>query len=97
MANKRGNRGSGFFWGLILGVATGFALALLFAPQPGDVTREQLAEQSVLLRKRGQERAEQLATQFRERYGEAMEQGREAYVRAKDEILSQRNQVHNAQ
>jgi gas vesicle protein len=97
MANKRGNRGSGFFWGLMLGVATGFVLALLFAPQPGDVTREQLAEQGVVLRKRGQERAEQLATQFRERYGEAMEQGREAYVRAKDEILSQRNQTRNAQ
>jgi gas vesicle protein len=97
MANKRGNRGSGFFWGLILGVATGFVLALLFAPQPGDVTREQLAEQGVVLRKRGQERAEQLATQFRERYGEAMEQGREAYDRAKDDILSQRNQTRNAQ
>jgi gas vesicle protein len=97
MANKRGNRGSGFFWGLILGMATGFVLALLFAPQPGDVTREQLAEQSMQMRKRGQERAEQFTAQFRERYGEAMEQGREAYVRAKDEILSQRNQVHNAQ
>ncbi len=95
MAKKRGNGGSGFFWGLVLGVVTGFILALLFAPQPGDTTREQLAEQSIQLRKRGEERYQQLATQVRERYSDAVEQGREAYARAKDQILSQYSQSSN--
>jgi gas vesicle protein len=95
VAKKRGNGGSGFFWGLVLGVVTGFVLALLFAPQPGDMTREQLADQSIQLRKRGEERYQQLATQFRERYGDAMEQARESYGRAKDQILSQYSQSSN--
>jgi gas vesicle protein len=97
MASKRGNGGSGFFWGLVLGVVTGFVLAVLFAPQPGDRTREQLAEQSVTWRKRGQHQIEQLLAQLRERRGEAWEQAREAYTRAKDEILSQSTQMRNAQ
>jgi gas vesicle protein len=97
MANTRRNRGSSFFWGLVMGMVAGFVLALLYAPQPGDSTRKQLIEQITLLRSRGQEQAEQLAAQLRERYGEAWDQGREAYSRAKDEILTQRNQTRNSQ
>jgi gas vesicle protein len=40
MAND--NNGSSFFAGLILGGIIGAVLGLLFAPQPGDKTREQL-------------------------------------------------------
>jgi len=40
MAND--NNGSGFFAGLILGGIIGAVLGLLFAPQSGDKTREQL-------------------------------------------------------
>lgn len=97
MAKKQDNGGSGFFWGLMLGIATGVALAMLFAPQPGEETRKQLAEQSVQLRRRGQDRYADLTSQFRERYGDAMEQGRGAYSRAKDQILSQYNQTKNAE
>ena len=48
MADGKRRSGSGFFVGLLLGLVTGFALALLFAPQPGDATREQLADQSAV-------------------------------------------------
>jgi gas vesicle protein len=92
---KRG--GSGFFGGLMLGLIVGFVLAVLFAPQPGEATRDQLADQGATLRKRGEERYTQLSSQLRERYGDAVEQGREAYRKAKDQILSQYAQGKNGQ
>lgn len=93
----RSGGGSGFFWGLVLGLAVGAALAVLFAPQPGDETREQLSEQSVELRRRGQSLVEQLTAQVRERYGDAMTQGQETYGRTKDEVLTRYNKAKHAQ
>ena len=95
--NGKSGSGSGFFWGLVLGLAVGALLAVLFAPQPGDETREQLAEQSVLLRKQGKVRAEQLKADLRDRYGDAMVQGREAYGRAKDEVQTRYNKAKSAE
>lgn len=97
MAKKDDKSGSGFFWGLMLGIAVGATLAVLFAPQPGDDTREQLSEQSIELRKRGQQAIEQIRAQFKERSGDAMTQGREAYDRAKDEVLARYNKAKNAE
>lgn len=90
---KEGKSGSGFFWGFVLGLIVGGILAILYAPQPGEETRQQLSEQSIELRKRGQLRAEQLATQVRERYGDAMIQANDAYSRTKDEVLTRYNQA----
>jgi gas vesicle protein len=87
--------GGGFIWGFIFGVLTGVVLALLFAPQPGENTREQLTEQTAVLRQRGQERYTEVAGQLRERAAEAMVQGREAYQRAKDQLLTQYAQSRN--
>jgi hypothetical protein len=70
---------------------------VLFAPQPGEDTREQLAEQSVVLRKRGAIRAEQLRADFKDRYGDAMTQGKEAYDRAKDEVLTRYSKAKHAE
>jgi gas vesicle protein len=81
----------------VFGLIVGAALAVLFAPQPGDDTREQLAEQSELLRKRGLVRAEQLRAEFKDRYGDAMLQGKEAYDRAKDEVLTRYNKAKHAE
>ncbi|HEX8035799.1 MAG TPA: YtxH domain-containing protein [Ktedonobacterales bacterium] len=93
---KEGKSGSGFFWGFVLGLIVGGILAILYAPQPGDETRQQLSEQSIELRKRSQLRAEQLATQVRERYSDAMIQANEAYNRTKEEVLTRYNQAKKA-
>lgn len=93
---KEGKSGSGFFWGFVLGLIVGGILAILYAPQPGEETRQQLSEQSIELRKRSQLRAEQLATQVRERYGDAMIQANEAYSRTKDEVMTRYNQAKKA-
>lgn len=90
---RKGN--GGFIWGFLFGVLTGAVLALLFAPQPGEHTREQLTEQSAVLRQRGQERYAEMRGQMRERASEAMVQGREAYQRAKDQLLAQYAQNRN--
>ncbi|HEV7127402.1 MAG TPA: YtxH domain-containing protein [Ktedonobacterales bacterium] len=95
MASKQSKGGSGFVWGMLLGVATGLALALLFAPQPGDVTREQLAEQTSQARKLGRERYTELSGQLRERYGDAWVQAREAFQKAQDQILNQYTSTKN--
>jgi gas vesicle protein len=96
---KQGKKssGSGFFWGLMLGFLTGLVLALLYAPQTGEETREQLSEQSIELRRRGFESYQQFAAGLRERYGDAWQQGREAYARTKDEVLSHYNKAKSAQ
>lgn len=89
--------GSGFFWGLVLGIAVGATLAVLFAPQKGEATREQLVEQSENLRKNGFSRAEEMKSQFTERYGDAIVQGKEAYDRAKEEVLARYSKAKKAQ
>jgi len=77
----------------MLGMAAGAALALLFAPQPGEETRSQLSESSVQLRRMGREGYQTLAGQLRERYGDAFTQGREAYNQARDEIMTRYNKA----
>jgi gas vesicle protein len=39
-------RGSSFFEGLIFGAVVGFVLGVLYAPRPGDETREMLKEKA---------------------------------------------------
>ncbi|HET8908495.1 MAG TPA: YtxH domain-containing protein [Ktedonobacterales bacterium] len=92
MAKQR-KSGSGFMFGLVLGIVIGAAAALLFAPQLGEDTRSQLSESSVQLRRMGREGYQTLAGQLRDRYGDAVSQGRDAYNQAKDDILTRYNKA----
>lgn len=69
-----------FFTGLLLGLGLGVLIGLLFAPQTGEATRTQLAEQGILLR------SGNFGDELRTRANEAMVQGRDLYNRTKDEL-----------
>jgi gas vesicle protein len=88
---KQGKSGAGFFFGLMLGLAVGATLGILFAPQAGEDTRTQLNESTVDLRRFGRSGYQGVADKLRKRYGDAFAQGREAYERAKDEVLERYN------
>ena len=60
------NNGSSFFTGLLLGTIIGAVLGLLFAPQPGEKTREQLrsrVDEFVSLGKSAWEEGKEAASQ----------------------------------
>lgn len=90
---QSGKSGGGFVWGFIFGLAVGATLAVLFAPQPGAETREQLAGQAEQFTKRGTVDAEQVVQTLRERAVDAMVLGKEAYARAKEEVLARYDQA----
>ncbi|MCJ7520982.1 MAG: YtxH domain-containing protein [Dehalococcoidia bacterium] len=73
------NNGSNFFTGLLLGGIIGAVLGLLFAPQPGEKTREQLREKAdefVSLGKSAWEEGKEAATQKGEELKAKLDQAR---------------------
>ncbi len=68
--------------GLLIGFGLGVAVGLLLAPQSGEATRSQIGEQGLMLR----DRSFGLSDEMRSRANEALGQGREMYVRTKDEL-----------
>jgi len=77
----------------MLGVAVGATLGILFAPQPGEETRDQLSESTIDLRRFARAGYQGVADKLRERYEEAMTHGHEAYERAKDEAMERYNKT----
>ncbi len=69
-----------FFLGLFFGMGLGVVVGLLLAPQSGEATRAQLAEQGVLLR------SGVWNEELRARANEALSQGRELYTRTKEDV-----------
>jgi gas vesicle protein len=65
MADRNG--GSGFATGLIVGAVLGLAIGFLFAPRPGEETRQLLKEKAGVAR----ERAAEITRKVRETAGEA--------------------------
>ncbi len=86
-------RGSGFFLGLVLGAVLGATLAILFAPQEGERTRNLLLEQGVDIRKRTEGTLDQLSGQAKERFNDALATGRETYGRVKEELSARYNRA----
>jgi gas vesicle protein len=87
------NRGSGFFLGLVLGALVGATLAILFAPQEGEKTRNLLLEQGTDIRKRAEGLIDQVPAQTKERFNEALASGRDTYGRVKEELSSRYNRA----
>jgi gas vesicle protein len=85
MAHENGGGGA-ILMAFVLGAVAGAAVALLWAPAPGEETRRRLAEEA----RKAQEKASEAARQgreFIERQREtlstAIEKGKEAYQRAR--------------
>jgi len=76
MSRETGSGAGDVTLAFLLGAAAGAALALLFAPAAGRQTREFLGQKA----REGQDRAAELAK-------EALERGREAFERVRDEEL----------
>lgn len=94
MAKQRG--GSDFLAGLFIGGMLGALIGLLMAPQSGEETRAQLAERGIELRDELQKQAGALQDKMpafvdeqRERIEEAIEKGKEAAAKKRQEILVQ--------
>ncbi|MGQ9584465.1 MAG: YtxH domain-containing protein [Anaerolineae bacterium] len=97
------DKGGDFLAGFVLGGLVGAAVALLLAPQPGEETRALLRERSIELRERADElsaEARKLAAELQEkgketlgdqigRVKEAVEEGKTAAQKAKEDLLRQ--------
>ncbi len=89
---ERGNSAS-FLLGFLVGGLTGFALGVLFAPQPGSATREQLMARTEELRsrmgdlsQRARATAEEAVESARATLREAAEQARAEAERVEQEL-----------
>ncbi|HOG48198.1 MAG TPA: YtxH domain-containing protein [Anaerolineae bacterium] len=85
-----------FMAGFVIGGIIGAVVGILMAPQSGEETRAQIAEKGIELRDEVQKRAGQLqdavptfVEEQRGRVEEAVERGREAAARKRQEILAQ--------
>lgn len=74
----------------VLGAAAGAAVALLYAPAPGEETRQRIKDKA----REGREKAEAVAregreflSRQRENLGAAVDRGREAFEQARKETL----------
>ena len=76
--SEKSNFGTGFLVGAIVGVIAG----ILFTPQSGEKTRDQLKEKALDLR----EHTEEIIDRAKEIAGEAITEGKDAAARAKAEF-----------
>lgn len=84
MADDRGFSPGAVGLAFLTGALVGAAVALLFAPQPGRETREQLRGYA----RRAQENLQELAGQAGEVLDQAVEKGRE-FVQQKKSVLTE--------
>ena len=86
MARDEGAGAGSILLAFILGAVSGAALALLYAPQTGQETRDYLGEKADEARRRAAEAAtkgREVINQGRETINTAIERGREAYQQAR--------------
>jgi len=95
-------RGGDFLAGLIIGGFIGAAIALLLAPQPGEETIAQLRDKSIVLKERAadisaealkrvgelEEKGRFALGEQKARLQEAIQEGKEAATKKKEELLS---------
>jgi hypothetical protein len=89
--------GTGFWFGMTLGMMIGVALVILFIPQTGDAAAgEQSGAGGFNLLQRIQERFGPLIERVRARINEALALGQEFYQDAKDDVTTQYENAKSA-
>ena len=103
--------GSGdFVAGFLFGAFVGAVLALLFAPAPGEEVREQIRDRGIELKDRAGElgaeagkkaevlraKGQTLLEEQKTRFQEAIDEGKKAAARKKEELLSQLERAKSA-
>jgi gas vesicle protein len=86
MARDEGAGAGSILLAFILGAVSGAAIALLYAPQTGQETRDYLGEKAEEARRRAAEAAakgREVISQGRDTLNTAIERGREAYQQAR--------------
>jgi gas vesicle protein len=86
MARDEGAGAGSILLAFLLGAVSGAAIALLYAPQSGQETRDYLGEKAEEARRRAAEAAakgREAINQGRETLNTAIERGREAYQQAR--------------
>lgn len=86
-----------FFAGFVFGAFVGAALALLLTPYPGDELRHQLRDKGIELKERASDldldniktKGQHLLEEQRARVHDAIEEGKAAASRRKEELLEQ--------
>jgi gas vesicle protein len=93
--DQQGGSVLGFLGGVVLGMLVGAVLALIFAPQPGQQTREQLRDTSIELKGRAtqavgqaKEQASPLAAQAQDTLGQVRTRAQSLSGTAKDQAQS---------
>lgn len=102
---KEKRSGSGFFWGLVIGIAIGATVAWVLTPQPGelaDVSEDEASANGAAPSANGAEPtladlARAAVDRVRSRYAEAVAIGREAYEQGQTEVMHRFNQARSAE
>jgi gas vesicle protein len=82
MSNQQGIGAGGVLMAFAVGAAVGAAVALLFAPAPGEETREYLSERA----REGKDRASEAARQGRDMVNRGRETLTTAFDRAREQF-----------
>ncbi len=93
---KRGRSGPGFLTGLVVGIAIGAAITLVLTPRPVAAPGAEpvkVGEGKDSPQSASGDPLAAVVERVRERYHEAMIQGREAFERARAEVLQVYNQA----
>lgn len=100
VAKQKKRSGSGFIWGLMIGIAVGATVAWVLTPQPGELTATAAGADGATSDLTGADAQPTIADmamaavdRVRSRYAEAVALGREAYTQGQTEVMQRFNQA----